>query len=101
MILRLGANAAVHAAAGAVMGVTLVMAACTAARTAQRFAPNGLCGRMGQGSAPRPEDIGRRAGPVPPAGPGAGTEPEETMRGSARPRPVDTPDMGPGESPLG
>ena len=38
MILRLGANAAVHAAGGVAMGVTLALAACTVARTAQRGA---------------------------------------------------------------
>ncbi|SEB06694.1 hypothetical protein SAMN05444370_1478 [Rubrimonas cliftonensis] len=36
MILRLAANAAVHAVGGAVMGVTVVMAACTLAQTAAR-----------------------------------------------------------------
>ncbi|MGF1502386.1 MAG: hypothetical protein ACFBSD_11275 [Paracoccaceae bacterium] len=51
MILRQGVNGAIHFAGGVVMGVTLILAACTIARTAQLAArkagvgPGALSGR--------------------------------------------------------
>ena len=49
MILRLGANAAVHAIGGVAMGVTLALAACTLARATQRGT-----GELGRSGAARP-----------------------------------------------
>jgi len=66
MILRLGANAALHAAGGVVLGVTALLAACTLAQLAKRASEEGgLCGRM-RNSIGEPNETGSE-NPIPPA----------------------------------
>ena len=65
MILRLGANAATHAAAGAAMGLLGVLAACTLAQAAMRG--SGRDAGAAEGGGPLPGGTGPAGpGPVPP-----------------------------------
>lgn len=82
MIIRQGLNGAVHLAGGIVMGVTLVLAACTVARTVKTMredgAFDGLKGRVDDmadrvAGAASGAARGAREGTQ---GPGAGSEPD-------------------------
>jgi len=73
MILRLGANAATHAAAGAAMGLLGVLAACTLAQAALRG--GGRSSGDAGGGGPLPGGTGP-AGPAPaPPDPGPAVRP--------------------------
>lgn len=66
MLIRLGANAATHAAAGMMIGVLGALAACTLVRGASRAMQSGGApmSPTGDGSAPAGDRTGGPPGPV-------------------------------------